>query len=715
MRPIHTAELLSVGSELTVGETRDTNSGELAGALTEAGVEVLRITALPDDLAIVTDPFAAALGRADLIVSTGGLGPTPDDLTRESIAAALGEVPTVDPALEAWLRDLFGRRGLPFPNAILKQAWVTASSTPIPNANGTAPGWWSDAPDGRLIVALPGPPREMRPMWTGWVLPRLGARGLGQLTVAVTLRTSGLGESMIAERLGPLLARGTNPTVATYARSDAVDIRISAVPEDGIDAPALVAATETAVLEHIGDHVWGRGDVTWAGAIGERLATRGWRLAIVELGARGAVLNLLGEGLGDRLAFAEALSADHRPAGGGRIDLRALAERVREAGGTEVGLAVRASTRGSDMAVSIAIVDPDGTHAERRLAFLAGPQGRTRAALLAASCFSRGFATDEGVATDAHGPGSTRPVDRRPVPNLSATRRVGRPKRASGGRDDRRPSAGRAGRRCESRRPMRLTVLGTGTARPVADTAASGLLVQSDTTSVLFDIGSGVAGRLETTVGAAGLDGLVVGHMHADHWIDIAPLRYRFPWGEPAPRPLPVHLPPGGKAKLDHLAAVISERDGFFEIAFDVREYATGDTIRIGDLTIRPHPVGHYVPAWSMDITGPDGERIVYAGDMGPSEMVVDLARGADFLILEATLETSAIDDERRGHLTAEEAIDHVVRSGVPRGLLVHYPSERRAAISAICTPTAGLVIPGITGMVVDVRRGSARVAAGAG
>jgi ribonuclease BN (tRNA processing enzyme) len=262
---------------------------------------------------------------------------------------------------------------------------------------------------------------------------------------------------------------------------------------------------------------------------------------------------------------------------------------------------------------------------------------------------------------------------------------------------------------------MRLTVLGTGTARPVADTAASGLLIQSERTAVLFDIGSGIASRLETTVGAAGLDGLVVGHMHADHWIDIAPLRYRFPWGERSPRPLPVYLPPGGKAKLDHLAAVISERDGFFEVAFDVTEYATGDTMRIGDLTIQPHPVGHYVPAWSMDITGPDGERIVYAGDMGPSEKVVELARGADLLVLEATLETSAIDDERRGHLTTQEAIDHVVRSGVPRGLLVHYPSERRELIRAICTPTEGLVVPGVTGMVLDVRRGAVPALAAAG
>jgi ribonuclease BN (tRNA processing enzyme) len=262
---------------------------------------------------------------------------------------------------------------------------------------------------------------------------------------------------------------------------------------------------------------------------------------------------------------------------------------------------------------------------------------------------------------------------------------------------------------------MRLTVLGTGTARPLADTAASGLLVETDRSAVLFDIGSGIASRLEATIGAARLDGLVVGHMHADHWIDIAPLRYRFPWGERAPRPLPVHLPPGGKDKLDHLAAVISERAGFFEVAFDVSEYASGDSIQIGEITVRPHPVGHYVPAWSMDIQGPGGERIFYAGDMGPSDGVVELARGADLLILESTLETSAFDDAKRGHMTAEEAVDHVIRSGVPKGLLVHYPSDRRAAIAAICAPTEGLVIPAVTGMVIEVRRGAVPALAVAG
>ena len=253
---------------------------------------------------------------------------------------------------------------------------------------------------------------------------------------------------------------------------------------------------------------------------------------------------------------------------------------------------------------------------------------------------------------------------------------------------------------------MRLTVLGTGTARPVAETAASGILIQTDTTAVLFDIGSGIASRLEAYVGAAGLDGLVVGHMHADHWIDIAPLRYRFPWGERAPRPLPVYLPTGGREKLDHLALVMSERPGFFEVAFDVTEYASGTPFRVGDLAITPHPMGHYVPAWTMVIEGPRGERVVYAGDMGPSDAVIDLAQGADLLILEATLDTTQWDDEKRGHLTAEEAIDHVVRAGVPLGILVHYPIERRPIIADLCGVAACRVLPALPDMTVDIVHG---------
>jgi ribonuclease BN (tRNA processing enzyme) len=258
---------------------------------------------------------------------------------------------------------------------------------------------------------------------------------------------------------------------------------------------------------------------------------------------------------------------------------------------------------------------------------------------------------------------------------------------------------------------MRLTILGTGSARPIGDSAQSGVLVEAGDTTILFDVGSGVASQVEARIGATNLAGLFVGHFHADHWIDIGPMRYRFPWAEPAPRRLPVFLPPGGREKLDHLAAAIAERPKFFDPAFDITEYESGQQFQIGSITVVPHAVGHYVPAYSMDITGPDGERVVYAGDMGPSEMVVDLARGAEVLILEATLEDGSKDDARRGHLDTPEAIDHVARSGVVQGLLVHYWSERRAIIGELCAASGAPVEAAITGMVVDVAPGRVQIA----
>src|SRR3954470_573266 len=223
-----TAEILSIGSELTVGDTRDTNAGDLARSLTALGVTVRRIQALPDDLATVTAAFTDAASRADLVVSTGGLGPTPDDLTREAIAAAIGEEPSIDPDLERWLRDLWARRRQPFPELNLKQAWLLPSATALPNPNGTAPGWLVRRPDEGLIVALPGPPRERRPMWAAHVLPVLRDRALGASVASRTFRLASIGESQVAELLGEAILRAADPVVATYARAEAVDVRISA-------------------------------------------------------------------------------------------------------------------------------------------------------------------------------------------------------------------------------------------------------------------------------------------------------------------------------------------------------------------------------------------------------------------------------------------------------------------------------------------------------
>jgi nicotinamide-nucleotide amidase len=384
-RPLRTAELLSIGSELTVGETRDTNAGELAAALTSDGVTIGRIVALPDRLDVVTDAFTSAFGRADLVVSTGGLGPTPDDLTRESIAAALGETPEVDPALEAWLRGRWERRGIPFPEINLKQAWRIPASEPLPNPNGSAPGWFVSRPDGGVAVALPGPPREMRPMWANEVLPRLRARGLGTEMVVRTFRLTGIGESSVAEILGEEMLRRSDPEVATYARQEAVDVRISASGTDaaGTTAAARVEAAATVVRERLGDHIWAEGDTTWAGAVGARLEERGWRLAVEEIGTGGQVAALFGDA--SWLALARVLPAG---AGDDREDETTLLERagrVRDEAGAETGLAIRIRPRGSEFAVSVAVVTPDGERRQTRATYIGGAMGRSQSALIAAS------------------------------------------------------------------------------------------------------------------------------------------------------------------------------------------------------------------------------------------------------------------------------------------------------------------------------------------
>jgi competence/damage-inducible protein CinA-like protein len=378
-RPILVAELLAIGTELTVGETLDTNSGELARSLVGHGVTVGQIANVPDDLGVVVDALRTALGRADLVVTTGGLGPTPDDLTREAVAAVCGETLTVDEATLAWLQALWARRHQPFPSTNLKQAWVIPPATVLPNPNGTAPGWWVDRPDGRVIVTLPGPPREMRPMWDDEVLPMLAARGVGVDTEVRTFRLTGIGESQVAEHLGEALLRATNPIVATYARHEAVDIRISARAADGRTAAELADEAEAIVLAAMADHVWARGATTWAGALSDALGERDWTLAMAEVATRGALVGLL-------RALPALIRAEVTAGVAGEArDVIALATDVRDASGADVGLAIRIGAAGDDTAVDVGVATPDGTHAERRIAFLRGSQGADRAAIAGAA------------------------------------------------------------------------------------------------------------------------------------------------------------------------------------------------------------------------------------------------------------------------------------------------------------------------------------------
>ena len=346
----------------------------------------------------MTRAFVDALHEVDLVVSTGGLGPTPDDLTREAVAAAIGETPDIDPALEAWLRDLFARRGTRLPEVNLKQAWLIPSATAIPNANGTAPGWWVDRPDGRVIVLLPGPPREMRPMWLDWALPRLRKRGLGDGRIAKTLRTYGIGESSVVDRLGEPLFRTANPVVATYARAEWLDIRISAVdeiPGDGTPARTaaqLIAAAEATVRTGLPGHVWAEGETSWGELVAAAANAAGVRFALVETGSYGALAALLG----DVPALAEAVIRRDAHVGTGAHDsrmpdaptLRAAATRVAAEASVPVGLAlaVEDADGGTVLraAVSGAAATDDEAVLDLRL-FTHGAYGHLRAAIATAA------------------------------------------------------------------------------------------------------------------------------------------------------------------------------------------------------------------------------------------------------------------------------------------------------------------------------------------
>jgi ribonuclease BN (tRNA processing enzyme) len=251
---------------------------------------------------------------------------------------------------------------------------------------------------------------------------------------------------------------------------------------------------------------------------------------------------------------------------------------------------------------------------------------------------------------------------------------------------------------------MRLTVLGSGPAAPQPDTPASGLLVESGSTAILLDCGQGVAGRLVGLIEPDRLTAVIIGHMHADHFIDLSALRYRFDWGNRSHPRLPVLLPPGGRDRLAELAAVISERPGFFDDAFDVREYDPRAVDHIGQLDIAYVPGRHYVPAWGTALGAPDGTRIVYAGDTGPNPGLAEIASGADLLICEATLGSVAEDDAgARGHLTLDEALDLGRAARAARVLITHYPSARRDAMGARLAGLEGTIELARPGLEIDV------------
>lgn len=273
------AEILSCGTELLLGHITDTNATYLAQNLSVLGIDLYHVSQVGDNLERIVESLRQGWERSQLIIMTGGLGPTEDDLSREAISTLLGETMTPVPELEADLRALFARRGATMPERNLKQATLIPSAQTLPNPEGSAPGWFVEK-DGRIIVAMPGVPREMHVMWEQQVIPRLQKYIQGIIFTRI-LRVYGLGESSVEERLQSLLS-STNPTIATYVKNDGINVRITAKDTTNDAAAQQVAEMEQRARALLGTYIFGVEDDTLASVTGKALQARGQTLSVME-------------------------------------------------------------------------------------------------------------------------------------------------------------------------------------------------------------------------------------------------------------------------------------------------------------------------------------------------------------------------------------------------------------------------------------------------
>jgi len=283
------AEIISIGTELLMGEIVDTNAKFLAAELRLIGIEAGRATTAGDDKAQLAAVFREALSRTGLVLSSGGLGPSDDDLTRDCLAEVLGETMFTDAGLEQELRDYFtrfGRGHMPAHN--VRQAMLIPTAKAIPNRNGTAPGWWVEK-NGKTVVLLPGPPREMEPMWRNEIKPRLLAKFPGRVALTHTLKVFGMSEAMVNELVMPFFHL-ENPSLGIYAKPDGIYLRLIA---RGENAARMIEDTGKQMKDILKEHIWGTDDDTLPGIAVKLLKDRGLTAAIYDAGTGGLAGSML--------------------------------------------------------------------------------------------------------------------------------------------------------------------------------------------------------------------------------------------------------------------------------------------------------------------------------------------------------------------------------------------------------------------------------------
>ena len=295
-KPIQVAEIVAVGAELLTPFRADTNSLWLTGKLNEAGIVVSRKCVVDDRVEAVASAVADALERADLVVTTGGLGPTADDVTREAVASALELALVADARVLELIRQRFEKRGVRMPDINRRQALVLAGATVLPNPNGTAPGLWVGRGD-RVCLLLPGPPRELKPMYESFVEPRLlertAARRVRRRVIAIT----GQAESKVDEAAAPVYTPFQTEAIpistSILASPGRIELHLSA---SGADVVAVDGALELAVARLVavlGGAVYSTDGRSLEQVVGGRLVEKGLRLAVAESCTGGMVMSRL--------------------------------------------------------------------------------------------------------------------------------------------------------------------------------------------------------------------------------------------------------------------------------------------------------------------------------------------------------------------------------------------------------------------------------------
>ncbi|OAM87640.1 CinA family nicotinamide mononucleotide deamidase-related protein [Termitidicoccus mucosus] len=364
MTPKHTRiELLTLGDELLLGLTANSHLTFVGAQLARRGLALARNVTVTDDAEVIARQFAESWAAADVVITSGGLGPTCDDRTREAVAGVLGQRLVFDEGAAAAIRERFARMRREMTENNLKQAMRPERGELLPNPNGTAPGIWVEQ-DGKVLCMLPGPPSELQPMFVAQVLPRLAARGLlAEGEAYVQVRTAGIGESLLETRLAPVLARhGDALSVAWCAHLGAVDCRLSS-PDGRMGRMELEAlARECAAL--LGDDFLCFGHDSLAKVTADLLRSGERMLAVAETATGGMLANCFAEVSGAGKFFAGGCVCYSNESKMQLLDIPEdiLIQHGAVSGETAVAMATGAAERlGADYALSITGVRGDSS------------------------------------------------------------------------------------------------------------------------------------------------------------------------------------------------------------------------------------------------------------------------------------------------------------------------------------------------------------------